>query len=57
MNYKLLSFSQELAQQRINKAVTLFGSKIVYKILGYALFLLGMHKPSISLFLNVKEGS
>ncbi len=57
MNYKLLTFSQELAQQRINKAVTLFGSKIVYKILGYALFLLGMHKPSISLFLNVKEGS
>ncbi len=57
MNYKLLTFSQELAQQRIGKAVTLFGSRIVYKILGYALFLLGMHKPAISLFLNVKEGS
>ncbi len=57
MNYKLLTFSQELAQQRIDKAVTLFGSRIVYKILGYALFLLGMHKPAIALFLNVKEGS
>ncbi len=57
MNYELLAFSQDIAQKRIGKAVTLFGSRIVYKILGYALFLLGMQKPAISLFLDVKEGS
>ena len=57
MNYDLLTFSQDLAQQRISKAVTLFGSRLVNKILGYALFLLGMHKPAISLFLDFKEGS
>lgn len=57
MNYELLTFSQALSQQRIGKAATLFGKKIVDKILGYALFLLGMHKPAIALFLDAKEGS
>lgn len=57
MNYDLLSFSRKLSQQRIEKAKTLLGKRVVDKILGYALFLLGVDKTKISSFLDMKPGT
>ena len=57
MNCESLSFSQKLSEQRISRAETLLGKKIVRKILAYALFLLGVNRSSVSSFLNMAPGS
>lgn len=57
MNCEILSFSQKLSDQRINRAEALLGRKIVRKILTYALFLLGVSRSAIASFLNTPPGS
>ncbi len=57
MNCDLLSFSSILSQQRMKHAEALFGSNVVSRILGYALFLLGVKKSMISNILEMKEGT
>ena len=57
MNCKGLSFSQKLHDQRVLQAESLFGATVVQKILGYALFLLGMSRSKISSTIGMPEGS
>lgn len=57
MNCAILSFSQKLSDQRINRAEALLGRKVVRKILAYALFLLGVSRSAIASFLNTPPGS
>lgn len=57
MNCEILSFSKKLSQQRISQAETILGTKVVRKILAYALFLLGVDRTTISSFLNTPPGS
>lgn len=57
MNCEILSFSKKLSQQRITQAETIMGTKVVRKILAYALFLLGVDRTTISSFLNTPPGS
>ncbi|KPA15142.1 hypothetical protein MHK_004651, partial [Candidatus Magnetomorum sp. HK-1] len=57
MNYDDLVFSEKLAYQRIAQAENILGKKIVQKIIAYALFLLGVNRKLIALFLNIPQGS
>jgi hypothetical protein len=57
MNCENITFSQQLCNQRIAPAEALLGSKVVRKILGYALFLLGATRSTISSFLDMPPGS
>jgi hypothetical protein len=57
MDCENLSFSRSLHQQRIARAESLFGPKVVRKILGYALFLLGAKRSVISATLGMAAGS
>ncbi len=57
MDCENLSFLQNLCQQRITKAEGLLGPKVVRKILGYALFLLGAKRSVISSILGMAPGS
>ena len=57
MNCANLIFSQKLHDQRIAQAESLLGTNIVRKILGYALFLLGTPRSSISSAIGMPEGS
>jgi transposase len=57
MNCENITFSQQLCNQRIAPAEALLGSKVVRKILGYALFLLGATRSTIASFLDMPPGS
>jgi hypothetical protein len=57
MNYEDLVFSEKLAQQRIAQAENILGKKVVQKIIAFALFLLGVNRKLIALFLNIPQGS
>ncbi len=57
MNCNLLTFSQKLSQQRIHQAETLLGEKVVKKILGYALYLQGADRTSISDAIKMPPGT
>jgi DNA-binding transcriptional ArsR family regulator len=57
MNCENLSFSQELSQNRINQARGILGTKVVNKIIAYALFLLGINRTKISYFIGMPQGS
>ena len=57
MNSDHIDFSSKLSKNRILQAKTIFGAKIINKILAWALFLLGASKPSICEAINMKPGS
>lgn len=57
MNCDPLDFSSEHSRRRIRQAKTLFGEKVVNRILAWALFLLGASKPQICSLLDFKAGS
>ena len=57
MNCDPLDFSPEHSRRRIRQAKTLFGEKVVNRILAWALFLLGASKPRICSLLDFKAGS
>lgn len=57
MNSKNLNFSQKLSEQRIARAQSLIGDKVIRRLLGYALFLLGATRTAIASFLNMPAGS
>ncbi len=57
MNCDRFDFSSTLSNKRILQARTIFGEKIVNKILAWALFLLGASKPMICSALDFKPGS
>lgn len=57
MNCDSLGFSSEHSRRRIRQANTLFGEKVVNRILAWALFLLGASKPQICSLLDFKPGS
>ncbi len=57
MNCENLKFSQNLHDQRIVQAKSLLGKNVVRKILGYALFLLGAPRSTISCTLDMPEGT
>ena len=57
MNCANLKFSPKLHAQRILQAESLLGENVVHKILGYALFLLGTPRSSISSAIDMPEGS
>ncbi len=57
MNYEILSFSKKFSDQRIAQAEAILGKKTVKKILTYALFLLGVKRSTIALFLDTPSGS
>ncbi len=57
MNCENLRFSQKLRDQRIFQAESLLGTNLVRKILGYAMFLLGAPRSTISSTLDMPEGT
>jgi hypothetical protein len=57
MNCDQFDFSPERSHTRVHQAKTLFGERIVNRILAWALFLLGASKPMICSELGVKPGS
>jgi len=57
INCQTLSFSQKLSNDRLLKAKKIFGTKVIHRILCFALFLLGVDRTSISKSLNIAPGS
>ena len=57
MNCDQFDFSPERSHTRVHQAKTLFGERIVNRILAWALFLLGASKPMICSQLGFKPGS
>ena len=57
MNCDQFDFSSERSHKRIQQARTIFGDKIVNRILAWALLLLGASKPMICMTLDIKPGS
>jgi hypothetical protein len=57
MNCENLNFTQKLHDQRALQAESRLGAITVQKILGYALFLLGMPRSKISSSIGMPEGS
>jgi len=57
LNCENLKFSQRLHDQRIVQAESLLGANVVRKVLGYAQFLLGAPRSSISSTLDMPEGT
>jgi len=57
MNCDPFDFSPERSHSRVHQAKTLFGERIVNRILAWALFLLGASKPMICSELGFKPGS
>ncbi len=57
MNCENLTFSQHLSEKRITQARNLLGVKVIQKLIGYALFLLGATRNSISSSINMAPGS
>ena len=52
-----LSFSEKLSSQRIAKVEAFLGSRVVTKIVAFALFLLGANKTAIASNINMPLGS
>ena len=57
MNCDNLTFSQYLSDKRITQAQNLLGVKVIQKLIGYTLFLLGATRSSISSSINMAPGS
>lgn len=57
INCGKLTFSEKLSSQRIAKAEAFIGRKVVTKIVGFALFLLGANKTIIASTINMPIGS
>jgi len=57
MNCDQFDFSSKRSHQRIGQARTIFGDRMVNRILAWALFLLGASKPRICSALDFKSGS
>ncbi|MCP4550976.1 MAG: hypothetical protein GY834_02805 [Bacteroidetes bacterium] len=57
INCEKLSFSEKLSSQRIAKVEALLGSKVVTKMVAFALFLLGANKTAIASTINMPIGS
>lgn len=57
MNCDQFDFSSERSHKRIQQVRTIFGDKIVDRILAWALFLLGASKPMICSALDFRPGS
>jgi len=57
LNSENLTFSQRLSDKRITQANDLLGVKVIQKLIGYALFLLGATRSRISSSLNMAPGS
>lgn len=57
MNSENLTFSQARSDKRIAQAQNLLGVKVIRKLIGYALFLMGATRSSISSYLNMAPGS
>ncbi len=57
MNCDQFDFSSKHAHQRIQQARTIFGDRVVNRILAWALFLLGASKPMICSVLDFKPGT
>ena len=57
MNCENLKFSRRLRHQRITRAESLLGAKVVRKIIAYALFLLGATRSAISATIDMPAGS
>jgi len=51
------SFSHRLSIERLKKARNIFGTRVIDRILCFALFLLGVDRASISKELNIPSGS
>lgn len=57
MNCDQINFSSKHSLQRIQQARTIFGDRVVNRIMAWALFLLGASKPAICSVLDFKPGS
>jgi len=57
MNSEDLAFSEELRRQRMAHAEELLGTRVVHRMLAYALFLLGATRSMIAAFLAMPPGS
>ena len=57
INGQEISFSNVLSQQRMTRAQKVLGTKVVNRILCFALYLLGVDRKSISDLLNTAPGS
>ncbi len=57
INCQGLSFSPKLSNDRLLKAKKVFGTKVIYRIICFALYLLGVDRASISKYLNIAPGS
>ena len=57
INCQGLLFSQELSNDRLLKAKKVFGAKVIYRLLCFALYLLGVDRTSISQSLDIAPGS
>ncbi|MCI0514402.1 hypothetical protein L0128_14390 [candidate division KSB1 bacterium] len=53
MNCQDLPFSPVIAQKRLENGIKIFGEKVIQRILGYALFLLGVNRHAIAKLLSV----
>ncbi len=57
MTLDSISFSSNISEKRLSRAKSILGFKIIYKILAFALFLLGGKRSDIASFLNLPIGS
>ncbi len=57
MDCENLTFSDKLSSQRITNAENTLGSRIVLKIIAYALYLLGVDRATIALRLSIPPGT
>jgi len=57
MDCDQLDFCPILSRKRIERAITIFGSHIIKRILGWSLYLLGASKPTICAALDFKPGT
>jgi hypothetical protein len=57
LNSENLVFSQKLSERRVHQAKDLLGVKVIQKLIGYALFLLGVTRSNISSYLDMAPGT
>jgi hypothetical protein len=57
INCQGLLFSQKLSNDRLLKAKKVFGTKVIYRLLCFALYLFGVDRTTISKSLNIAPGS
>ena len=57
INCQWLLFSSTLSNDRLLKAKKVFGIKVIYRLLCFTLYLLGVDRTSISKSLNIAPGS